>query len=95
MYHYEKKYQAFFNILTEPLLVQKLMIHQQKAHDLSYLEPEGQGRGIIMGVTRLLLLGPFYTIKMQFYVLFCTRLYDMVCNDFSLKKFLYRTHAFS
>ena len=45
MYHFEKKYQAFFNILTEPLLVQKLMIHQQKAHDLSYLEPEGQGRG--------------------------------------------------
>ena len=25
--------------------------------------PEGQGRGIIIGVTRLLLLGPFYTIK--------------------------------
>ena len=29
-----------------------------------------------MGVTRLLLLGPFYTIQMQFYVLFCTRLYN-------------------
>ena len=29
---------------------------------LSSLEPVGQGRGIIMGVTRLLLLGPFYYI---------------------------------
>ena len=29
----------------------------------SNLELEGQGRGIIMGVTRLLLLGPFYTIQ--------------------------------
>ena len=36
----------------------------------SNLEPAGQGRGIIMGVTRLLLLGPFYTIQMQFYLLF-------------------------
>ena len=52
MYHFEKKYQAFFNILTEPLLVQKLMIHQQKAHDLSYLEPEGQGRGMVRRVPR-------------------------------------------
>ena len=25
---------------------------------------------MIMGVTRLLLLGPFYTIQMQFYILF-------------------------
>ena len=29
----------------------------------SNLEPEGRGRGIIMGVT--LLLGPFYTIQTQ------------------------------
>ena len=29
----------------------------------SNLELEGQGQGIIMGVTRLLLLGPFYTIQ--------------------------------
>ena len=28
--------------------------------DLSYLELEGQGLGIIMKVTRPLLLGPFY-----------------------------------
>ena len=41
MYHFEKNSQAFINILTEPLLVQKQMIHQQKAWDLSYLEPEG------------------------------------------------------
>ena len=35
---------------------------------ISNLEPEGQGRGIFMGVTHLLLLGQFYTIQMQFYV---------------------------
>ena len=52
MYHFEKNSQAFFNILTEPLLVQKLTIHQQKAHDLSYLEPEGQGRGMVRRVPR-------------------------------------------
>ena len=28
-----------------------------------------------MGVTRLLLLGPFYTIQTNFSILFCTRLY--------------------
>ena len=44
MYHYEKNSQAFFNILTEPLLVQKPTIHQQKAWGLSYLEPEGHVR---------------------------------------------------
>ena len=37
-----------FKILKEPLLVQKQTLHQQKALDLSYLEPEGHGRGIIM-----------------------------------------------
>jgi hypothetical protein len=36
LYHFEKDSQAFFNILTEQLLVQKLTINQQKAHDLSY-----------------------------------------------------------
>jgi hypothetical protein len=46
----------------------------------SNLEPEGQGRRIIMVVTRLLLLGLFYTIQMQIYVLFCTRLYIPWCN---------------
>ena len=50
MYHFEKNSQAFFNILTEPLLVQKPFIHQQKAWDLSYLEPEGQGRGMVRRV---------------------------------------------
>ena len=52
MCHFEKKSQAFFNILTEPLLVQKQTIHQQKAWDLSYLEPEGQGRGMVRRVPR-------------------------------------------
>ena len=52
MYHFEKNSQAFLNILTEPLLVQKQTIHQQKAWDLSYLEPEGQGRGMVRRVPR-------------------------------------------
>ena len=38
-------------------------------------EPEGQGGGIIMGVTRPFLLGPFYYIQTKFSILFCTRLY--------------------
>ena len=33
--------------LKEPLLVQKQTLHQQKALDISYLEPEVQGRGTI------------------------------------------------
>ena len=35
-------------ILKEPLLAQKQTLHLQKALDLSYLQPEGQGPGIIM-----------------------------------------------
>ena len=54
MYHFEKNSQAFFNILTEPLLVQKPTIHQQKAWGLNYLEPEGHGRGMVRRVPRLL-----------------------------------------
>ena len=50
MCHFEKKSQAFFNILTEPLLVQKQTIHQQKAWDLSYLEPDRKGRGMVRRV---------------------------------------------
>ena len=49
----KKKPLAFFNILKEPLLVQKQTIHQQKALYFSYLELEAQGRGSIIGVPRL------------------------------------------
>ena len=35
---------------------------------LSNLELAGQGHGIIMGVTRLLLLGPFYYIALYWVV---------------------------
>ena len=48
----KKNSQAFFNILTELLLTQKQTIHQQKAWDLSYLEPEEQGRGMLRRVPR-------------------------------------------
>jgi hypothetical protein len=44
---------AFFNILKEPLQVQKQMLHRQKALDLTYLELEGKGLGSIMKVPRL------------------------------------------
>ena len=54
MCHFEKKSQAFFNILTEPLLVQKQTIHQQKAWNLSYLEPEGNGHDMVRRVPHLL-----------------------------------------
>ena len=37
---------SFFNILKEPLVVQRQTLHLQKAHDLGYLEPEEKGRGI-------------------------------------------------
>ena len=42
------------HILLEWLLVQKLMIHQQKACDLSYLEAEEQGHGMVRRVPRSL-----------------------------------------
>ena len=38
-----------FKIVKEPLLVEKQTLHQQKGLDLCYLEPKGQGRGIITG----------------------------------------------
>ena len=41
----------------------------------SNLEPEGQGQGIIMEVTRLLLLGLFYTIQTKRDQTLCTRVY--------------------
>ena len=43
---------AFFKILKEPALVQKPTIPHMKALIISYLEPEGWGRGIIMGAPR-------------------------------------------
>ena len=54
-FHYPKN-EAFspgvFNILKEPFIVQKETLHQQKALDLSYLEPEGQGPGSVRWVPR-------------------------------------------
>ena len=38
---------AVFHILKEPFIVQKETLHQQKALGLSYLDLEGQGRGIV------------------------------------------------
>ena len=52
MYYFEKNSKGFYNILTEPLLVQKRTIHQQKAWDLSYLEPEVHRRGMVRRVPR-------------------------------------------
>ena len=44
--HFE--YPTNFKILKEPLIVQKQILHPQKALDISYLEPEGQGQDTIM-----------------------------------------------
>ena len=52
MCHFEKKSQAFFNILTEPLLVQKQMIHQHKALDLISLESDRKWGGMVRRVQR-------------------------------------------
>ena len=68
MCHFEKKSQAFFNILTEPLLVQKQTIHQQKAWDLSYLEPDRKGRGILLTVPHPL-SGPQTKAEIQGFLL--------------------------
>ena len=49
-FHYPKNEifsPAVFNILKEPFIVQKETLHQQKGLDLSYLDLEGQGRGIV------------------------------------------------
>ena len=49
-FHYPKNEifsPAVFNILKEPFIVQKETLHQQKALGLSYLDLEGQGRGIV------------------------------------------------
>ena len=43
---------VFFKILKEPVLVQKPTIPHMKALILSYSEPQGWGRGIIIGVPR-------------------------------------------
>ena len=41
------------------------MIHQQKAHDLSYLEPEGLGRGMVRRVPRPLAAKDIETKKLN------------------------------
>ena len=41
-------------------------------------EPEGRGCGIIMGVTRLLLLEPFYTIQIQTHQTFLGGVYNLL-----------------
>ena len=51
----------------------------------SNLEPEGQGRGIIMEVTCLLLLGPFYTIQTNFMYFFAHN-----CKKQSVRRLLMR-----
>jgi hypothetical protein len=53
----EKKKKSIFSSLfqySERIIAstETKMLHQQKALDLSYLEPEGQGSGSIMGVPR-------------------------------------------
>ena len=48
----QKKTPAFFKIMKEPIQVQKKYIPLMKAIILSFFEPEGQGRGTIMGWPR-------------------------------------------
>ena len=55
----------------------------------SNLELEGQGRGIIMGVTRLLLLGLFYTIQSKFMYYFA---HDCIIDKISQRGIEIRIH---
>ena len=48
----KKNSPAFFNILKEPLLLQRQTLYQLKALDLGYQEPKGKGCGCIMRVSR-------------------------------------------
>ena len=52
----------------------------------SNLDLEGQGSGIIMGVTRLLLLGPFYTIQTKKDQTFWRGVYVLIPMFFSRLK---------
>ena len=61
----------------------------------SNLELEGQGFGIIMEVTRLLLLGPFYYIQTNFSILFCTQLYEYLTLFQWIRGWLYPPNYFS
>ena len=56
---------AFFKILKEPALVQKPTIPHMKALILSYLEPQGWGHGITMGVPRPPPVKPFATFFLR------------------------------
>jgi hypothetical protein len=51
----------------------------------SNLEPEGQGRGIIMEVTHILLLGPFYTIQTNFMYIFAHDRTGQIYDTSSIK----------
>ena len=54
----------------------------------SNLELEGQGRDTIMGVTRLLLLGLFYTIQTKRDQTLCTRVYLFIKQFVILQAFI-------
>ena len=54
----------------------------------SNLELEGQEYGIIMGVTRLLLLGPFYTIQTNFMYFFAHDCSIFEVNSSQLSKWV-------
>ena len=60
----------------------------------SNLEPEGQGRGIIMGVTRLLLLGLFYTIQTKRDQTICTRVYNKNHTRVSVANYFFLLYFF-
>jgi hypothetical protein len=64
---------AFFNILKEPLLVQKQTILQQKALDLSFIWQPKSGRGIIKRAPRLLAANSIFC-----WILWARRVFDFL-----------------
>ena len=58
----------------------------QNIYHVRFIVLCSKGGGIIMGVTRLLLLGPFYYIQTICSILFCTRLYNRLIESLQTVK---------
>ena len=86
-----------FKFLLWPKISLKLVIFPSRIFlrfkkVFTNLEPEGQGSGIIMGVTRLLLLGPFNYIQTNFLYFFA---HDCMNYDWTpLKTYLIQRSSF-
>ena len=81
-----KKYflQSFLIILKEPLLVQKQTIAQMKALILSFLEPEGPGRGNVKRAPRLLAAKSIFCTYSSYYT-YCLGNFPQISNILTVR----------